>query len=266
MNTRLREDLHHFEKLANFRDIGGLQTVDGRVMKAGLLYRSDDISKMSQKDTEKLSTYNIKVVCDLRTPKRHRSKRLRHASNESFHLFNFPLHQDETQASRRMILDFFFRRSGGERFLEFSSGYYQHMAFKSTSQIKALITLLAQEENLPALIHCTAGKDRTGYIAALIQLFAGVPYETVLQEYLLTNHYYETRLETVAKIVNGVTLKRVSPARTKLILTAHQRFLDEVYQTMLKKYGSVAVYLREGCGIEESTLAKFKESLLEAQQ
>lgn len=264
MNTRQREVLHLFEKLANFRDIGGLQTIDGRVMKAGILYRSDDISKMTQKDAEKLSTYNIKVVCDLRTPKKHRSKRSRHAFNESFTLFNFPLHLEETQASRRMIFNFFFGRSGRERFLEFSSGYYQHMAFESTSQIKALITMLAQEENLPALIHCTAGKDRTGYVAALIQLFAGVPYETVAQEYLLTNHHYQTRLEKVAKIVNGVTLKRVSPERTKLILMAHQQFLDEVYQALMQKYGSVEVYLRDGCGMEESTLAKFKESLLEA--
>ncbi|HHP3706322.1 TPA: tyrosine-protein phosphatase, partial [Shigella sonnei] len=206
------------------------------------------------------------VVCDLRTPKKHRSHLSRHASNECFTLFNFPLHQEETEASRRMIFDFFFRRSGGEHFLEFSSGYYQHMAFKSSSQIKALITLLAQEENLPALIHCTAGKDRTGYIAALIQLFAGVPYETVAQEYLLTNRYYQARLEKVVKVVSGVTLNRDSPARTKTILMAHQRFLDEVYQAMLQKHGSVAVYLREGCGIEESTLAKFKESLLEAEQ
>lgn len=71
------------------------------------------------------------------------------APNESFTLFNFPLHLEETQA-----------------------------------------TMLAQEGNLPALIHWTAGKDRTGYVAALIQLYAGVPYETVLQHYLLTNHYY----------------------------------------------------------------------------
>ncbi len=232
-------------------------------MKTGMLYRSDDISRITEHDLERLIEYKIKVICDLRTPKEHQAKQSHILPHGQFHVFHIPLHLQETGASKRQWFDFFFGKSGDEHFKKFSRAYYHHMAIESTLQIREIITLVSREENLPALIHCTAGKDRTGYISAVIQLLAKVPYERVVQDYLLTNDYYKARLESVIKMMRWMTLFQVTPERMKLILMANREFLDEVYRGLMETYGSIEMYLNKGCGIELCTLRKFKELLLE---
>src|SRR5690606_32755446 len=125
----------------------------------------------------------------------------------------------------------------------FRKNYYHHIAFDRTTQIKEIITTLSHEEHLPALIHCTAGKDRTGYIAALIQLLVGIPYETVVEEYLMTNRFYESRMEKLIKMIKWITLFQVSPERMKLILMAQRVDLDEVHDNIIRNYGSIEAYL-----------------------
>lgn len=252
-----------FDKLVNFRDMGGLKTEDGRILKTGILYRSDDLSRMTENDLKNLDECRIKVICDLRSPKEHKTKQSRLLPHGRFRVMNMPLHLEGTQASKRQIIDFFFGRAGAEHFKKFSRAYYRYMAVESTLEIKKIIDLLAQEQNLPVLIHCTAGKDRTGFISALIQLIAGVPYPIVVQEYLVTNDLYKSRLEKLSKVMSWLTLFQVKPERIKLILMANKECLDEVFSDMLQKYGSIDRYLIRACGIDQSTLRKLRELILE---
>lgn len=263
MQRALGEMNLSFDKLVNFRDMGGLKTEDGRSLKTGVLYRSDDLSRMTENDLKKLDECRIKVICDLRSPKEHKSKQSRLLPHGRFRVMNMPLHLEGTQASKRQIIDFFFGRAGAENFKKFSRAYYHYMAVESTLQIKKIIDLLAQEQNLPALIHCTAGKDRTGFISALIQLTAGVPYPIVVQEYLVTNDLYKSRLEKLSKAMSWLTLFQVKPARIKLILMANKECLDEVFSDIIQKYGSIDMYLIRACGIEQGTLRKLKELILD---
>lgn len=96
-----------FDKLVNFRDMGGLKTEDGRSLKTGVLYRSDDLSRMTENDLKKLDECRIKVICDLRSPKEHKSKQSRLLPHGRFKVMNMPLHLEGTQASKRQIIDFF---------------------------------------------------------------------------------------------------------------------------------------------------------------
>ncbi|SET28811.1 tyrosine-protein phosphatase [Stigmatella erecta] len=249
-------------RLANFRDVGGLKTADGRTFRTGVLFRSGELSRMNAEDWVTLRGLGIQLICDLRSPGESQKRRLR-LTDASIRVVNIPIHEQATQdGSRRKLLGFLFGKAGGERFREFSRAYYHHIAFEQTARIREVITLLAGERNLPAVIHCTAGKDRTGFLAALIQLLAGVRYEEVMEDYLRTNDFFAPQLEKFLKVMRVLTLSQVSPERMRLILMAHPDFLDEVYGTLMKRYGSVETYLREACGIEQDTLRKLKDRLL----
>jgi protein-tyrosine phosphatase len=254
--------VHPFQRLSNFRDVGGLKTADGRTLRTGVLFRSDELSRLNAEDWVKLRGLGIQLICDLRSPGESQKRRLR-LPDESIRVVNVPLHEQATQdGSRRKLLGFLFGKTGGERFREFSRDYYHYIAFEQTARIREVITLLAGEQGLPAVIHCTAGKDRTGILVALIQWLAGARYEAVMEDYLRTNDSFALRLEKFIRVMRVLTLAQVSPERMRLILMAHPDFLDEVHGTLMKRYGSVETYLHEACGIEQDTLRKLKDRLL----
>ncbi|WP_437277969.1 tyrosine-protein phosphatase [Sorangium sp. So ce375] len=258
----IKEVVHPFQKLSNFRDIGGLKTADGRAVRAGVLFRSDAPHRLDAGDLVKLRGLGIKLICDLRSPEESQKKRLR-LPDGSIRTVCVPLHEQATQdGSRKKLLGFLFGKTGDDRFREFSRGYYHHMAFEQTGRVREIITLLSEEQNLPALIHCTAGKDRTGFLAAVIQLLVGVPYEVVMEDYLRTNDYFGPRLEKLIKVMRVATLAQVSQERLRLILMAHPEFLNEVHENIVKQYGAIEGYLREACGLEHDTLQKLKDRLL----
>jgi protein-tyrosine phosphatase len=258
-----REVAAPFDKLSNFRDVGGLQTVNGQTFKSGMLFRSDELSRATARDLARLQALDLKLICDLRSPQEGRMRQSRRLREGSIQIAHIPLHAQATQdGSRRKLLGFLFGKSGGEQFRAFSRDYYHHIAFEQTSRIRELITLLAKEGNLPALIHCTAGKDRTGFVAAVIQLLVGVPHEVVMAEYLRTNDSFAPRLEKAIKVMRVVTLFQVSPERMRLILMAHPEFLAEVRDRIFAEHGSIEGYLRDACEIDRDTLQRLKAHLL----
>ncbi|MDC0711203.1 tyrosine-protein phosphatase [Stigmatella sp. ncwal1] len=263
-DRELRQIVHPFQRLSNFRDVGGRKTADGRTFRTGVLFRSDELSRLNAGDLVKLQGLGIKLICDLRAPRESQKRRLRLPA-ASIRVVNVPLHEQATHdGNRRKLLGFLFGKTGGERFREFSSAYYHHLAFDQTARIREVITLLSGEQSLPALIHCTAGKDRTGFVAALIQLLVGVPVEGVMEDYLRTNDFFGPRLEKFIQVMRIMTLFQVSPERMRLIAGAHPEFLNEVLSTLMARYGSVESYLREACGIDQDTLQRLKERLLSA--
>jgi protein-tyrosine phosphatase len=254
--------VHPFEKLSNFRDVGGLRTGDGGVLKTGVLFRSEELSRLTERDAATLREFGIRSICDLRSPEESRKKAARLADGTAIRVVNIPLHDPDQESSRTRLLGFLFGKTGGDRYREFGKSYYHHLAFERTSRMREILTMLSKEENLPALIHCSAGRDRTGFVAAVIQLFAGVPYETVMEEYLRTNDYFGPRLDRFVAALRVMTLFLVPAERVRSIAMAQPEFLHEVYERILQNYGSVEGYLGEGCAIERDTLEELKRRLL----
>lgn len=252
-----------FEKVSNFREIGGLRTVSGQTVRTGAVYRSGELSRMTSRDLTQLQQLGIKLICDLRSPKESRKKQPRWTPDNRIPVVNIPLHEPATHdLSHRAVLGFLLARNGAERFNEFGRAYYRHIAFDQTSRVREVLTLLSQPGHLPAVIHCTAGRDRTGYIAALLQLLAGVPYDSVRKDYLRTNDYFAPRLEKMIRVTRILTLFQVSRERLRLIVTARPDFLDEVQEAIIAKYGSVEEYLAAACQMSPDTLQTLKRALL----
>ncbi|WP_121663767.1 tyrosine-protein phosphatase [Metabacillus litoralis] len=255
--------IQHFEKIYNFRDIGGIKTEQGSTLKQGVLYRSDKLSSMTPSDLEKLKKFKIKTILDLRSEKEYNKNKPILLSAEEINSVNIPLLPIETQdANFRKFLSFLFRKTGADDFKNFTREYYHSIAFYQTPQIKKILTLISDDKNWPVLINCSAGKDRTGIIASIIQSLVQVPYQKVLEEYLLTNDYYKHRLDIFIKVMRWMTLFHVSPERTEFILKAHPEVLEQLYTNIKERFGTIEAYLMEACQLEVEILDRLKQNLV----
>jgi protein-tyrosine phosphatase len=256
--------MHRFEQLHNFRDIGGCETLDGRRLRTGVLFRCAELHRASARDLAQLRELGIKLICDLRSPDESERKQPRKWWSPAPRLINVPLHDPAIHdGQRRKILGFLWGTAGVARFQAFCRLYYQHLAFERAARIGEVLTLLASAENQPALIHCAAGKDRTGVIAAFVQLLLGVPFATVRTEYLRTNEDIGPRLE---RLLATLRLTKLSPplsARMRLIMTTHPEYLVEIHERIVATHGSFEQYVGQECRLNRETIEQLRRRLLE---
>jgi len=257
------ENLVKFDGLYNFRDIGGFITNDGRVMKKGMLFRSDELSRLSVKDIDIFNDFNIKLICDLRTDQERKSKPSKILSEQAIKVKNISIQDRSQEFTRFEFFKFLVSKSNSVNFERMMKEMYYNMAFINNSKINEVITLLSKQNHLPALIHCTGGKDRTGFISALIQLLVGVPYHKVMEEYLYSNHLIEPKMKKVEKMIKWMSLFQVSSEKIKPMLEVREEYLDDVYHEIIKQYGDIDTFLCEGCRIKQESLSTLKNMLLE---
>lgn len=253
-----------FDQLYNFRDLGGCAAGAGRRLRTGVLFRCSELQRATPRDLAQLRDLNLALICDLRSPRESARKQPRLPWAPAPRLVNVPLHDpNHHDAQRRRILGFLLRADGVERFRAFCRLYYQHLAFERATRIGEAITLLASPENQPALIHCAAGKDRTGLVVAFIQLLLGVPLATVRAEYLRTNDEVGPRLE---RLIDTLYLRALSPAlseRLRLIVTTDPEYLVEIHDQIVASHGSVERFAIEVCGVRPQVVEQLRDGLLE---
>lgn len=254
---------YQFDGLYNFRDIGGLETEDGRNMRTGLLYRSDELSRLSGQDLEQMHQLGIRLVCDLRTPKEQQSKPSKLLNREGIKVVTFSVFDQSQEYSRFEFFKFLAGKSVHINFEQIMTDLYHTLAFSSGNEIKGIISLLADQNNLPALIHCTGGKDRTGFTAAIIQLLCGVPYEKVMDHYLFSNEVIAPRMKKIEMYIRWMSLFRVKPDKIKPVLEVRREYLHVAYEEIIRQYGDIENYLASVCELDREVMMKLRSMLVE---
>ena len=248
------------ESINNFRDFGGYRTRNATCIKEGLLYRSGDLSKATDADLEHLSSLGIKTVCDLRSEGERRREPDRVPTARPFTFFNIPMRPivEYHGRSLKRLLSLMF---GSERRMDYVAESYQAYREYATSylpQLKALFRRISNPENLPVLIHCSAGKDRTGVVASLIQLVLGVSVETAMDDYLKTNGTLSAYTEDVFRRLSklgyfGVPWKRLYIP----LFDARRDFLNAALEQVKEEFGAVDEWFRRGLGFSEKEQLAF---------
>jgi len=242
------------ESIINFRDFGSYSTSNGTHIKKGLLYRSGDLSKATDTDLEYLSSLDIKTICDLRSESERKNEPDRVPTARPFTFFNIPMRPiiDYHARSLRRLVSLMF---GEERHLDYiaeSRQAYREYAINYLPQLKALFQRISEPENLPLLIHCSAGKDRTGVVSSLIQLVLGVPLETVMEDYLKTNEYMNVYKKDVYRRLSrlgifGIPWKKMYGP----LFAARSDFLNAAIAQVKEEFGAVDEWFRRGLGLSE---------------
>ncbi|CEG28344.1 tyrosine-protein phosphatase [Bacillus sp. B-jedd] len=252
-----------FEKIHNFRDIGGLPTSDGRRMKSGLLYRSDELSRLSGMDLAKLESLGLKMICDLRTVHEQKSRPDRIPGHWGIKEVHIPIYHGSQDFTHMEFIKFLNTNPKSIDFADIIRDFYECLVKERTEEIRKVFELAAGEENLPALIHCTGGKDRTGFLSALFQQLAGVPRDIITKQYLLSNERVGAKMKKTGRMIRMMSLYRIPIEKIQPMLAVNEKHLDYALGYILEEYGSVEAYLHQGCGIKQDSINKLKRMLVE---
>jgi protein-tyrosine phosphatase len=259
-----REPLH-LVGIPNFRDVGGHATEDGGKVRTGVLYRSVALDQASEADLEALSTLGIRTVFDLRTAieRQRRPDRLpadaKHIaldllvdSGEADPAAVFALMEDPPRASRELA------DGGTERF--YLATYRDMIRLRSArAGYAALLRALAQAETSPALVHCTTGKDRTGWVVAAILLFLGVHHDDVVRDYLVSDLQIR---RAFGHVVEAFVARGGARAVIEPLMSVQVGYLDAALGVMHDEYGTVERYFSEGLGLDAETLRTLRASMV----
>ncbi|HEY5774815.1 MAG TPA: tyrosine-protein phosphatase [Xanthomonadales bacterium] len=246
------ERVIHLKGTTNTRDIGGYQNSAMGTLRWGQIIRSDNLSRLTTGDFQKLEEIGIKTVIDLRTQKEHDQSPTVWTGDKPPRFFHFPVGDSDNDwftAQRKMMKR---NRFSQEQSLEHMIEGYRMIAEEGASSYRKLMEIVLDESNWPVLIHCSAGKDRSGIAVALILESLNIDRETIMEEYLLTNEI--SRIEEKAVFLSkesksssrGNKFSKGTPASAWLpIVGVDARMLEAFYARVDERYGSMEAYLTE---------------------
>lgn len=245
----------------NFRDLGGYATEDGHHVRWGLLFRSGDLSELSGTDLERMRALGLRLVCDFRGADERAAApdRLPSADPPAVAELEISDPSFSAQGLRASI-------ASGDASLDLRAVLIEAnrlFATRFAPQYAAMFDRITRPENLPALLHCTAGKDRTGFASALVLRALGVPMETVEEDFLLTNHYTAAKIERTLLVIRLTSLLRADPERIRPALGVEPAYLEAAFGEIAAGWGSFDAYRRDALGLDDARLAAFRALALE---
>jgi len=247
--------------MPNFRDAGGRRTLDGATMRTGVLYRSDQIPVLTAEDLQALAGVGLRYVYDLRTE----AERAMLPGGRVPGATHVPLDvlADDRQSMAARLLRLLADPGPAESLLGEGRGVAMFVAsYRSFVELpsaqaafRQLFEGLADAERLPAMLHCTTGKDRTGWACASLQLLLGVPREEVVEDYLESNRRI---LHKYAPHIAAFAAQGGDPAILEPVLGVREEYLDAAIEAALGAHGSIEGYFRRGLGLDDATLGALK--------
>ncbi|WP_378731911.1 tyrosine-protein phosphatase [Nocardia brasiliensis] len=213
----------------NARDIGGYRTIGGQTVRTGLVYRTGQLNNATPADLAELSSRQVRVVDDLRTA------------------YERAIGPDRVPAGATANWDDVIGQAPPEVLISTLTGgdslYRAFITAPGASQAFSPVLRDIIDTDGAVLFHCTAGKDRTGWTAAVLLTLLGVDRDTVSQDYLLSNQY---RNAAPGDTLNGV----------------QQSWLDAAFDQANQTYGSFDNYVREGLKLSDADIAALRTKLL----
>ena len=256
-----RERLIQLEGALNFRDLGGYSAGDGRTVRWERVYRSDALHELTDADLETLRGLGLRAVYDLRRPIERERQPTVLPDDHGHRIVHLVVGDNPEGDSQPELIDQVLTGALPEADDSFMVDLYVKMLEAGAPAFGRLLTHLTDEEGLPALFHCAAGKDRTGVAAALLLSVLGVDRETVLDDYELSTVYRSnSRIESLRPTLEaaGVDVEKVRP-----FLSARRPVLAGALDHVDREYGGVTPYLRGPAALSDATLSRLRDLLLE---
>jgi protein-tyrosine phosphatase len=235
---------------SNFRDLGGYRTAGGQTVRRGRIYRSANLAGLTPEDHAVVAALALRNVCDFRGDEECASAPTPLDAIATPVLHRLTIHP-RIGASLRDLVNT--GRATNTSARDIMLQVYRAYAIDHAGVYRRLFALLLDESNYPLLFHCSAGKDRTGFGAALILRLLGVPEADVLEDYLLTNRLYR-----------GVSHLSDLPDDMRLVVSAvHADYLAEAFAAIDSQFGSIDRYAEAALGLGRDERHRLQRLLLD---
>jgi protein-tyrosine phosphatase len=253
---------HRFERIANFRDLAGHTTRDGRRLAPGRLLRSGHLGRASNADVETLTGLGLRKIYDFRTAADiavDGADRL--PSGAESVLLPMP-----DPAQGRGIREIIEESGPDDLETHFGDGKAEAMMIESAAGLVrerrepygVFLRALAEPSGLPGLFHCSAGKDRAGWAGSVVLLTLGVPEDQVIEQYLLSNRataQIADSQKTHGREIWGEVLRPLLEVRLE--------YIEASFTAVREEWGDFEGYLEQGLGITEEQREAIRKNLLD---
>lgn len=247
------------EGALNFRDLGGLPTEDGRRVKHRHLFRSDSLARLTEADLAIVRELEIRLLVDLRSegervrdpnrwPSGHQAEFLNLSSSDRGGDFRRILTEDPSPAGARRAM----------------MANYRAKPREFASLLPTLFGRLVDPDRLPVIIHCHAGKDRTGFVVAMLLAALGVRREAIRDDYALTAQYWkiDEGLDRYIAMMTGLTGHVPTAETVSVFNVADPVFIDIALDTIEDEHGEIEAYL-DVAGVTPTMRTALRTTLLE---
>jgi len=240
----------------NLRDIGGYETSDGRHVRVGCVFRSDELHALTDADLETVAALGIRVVFDLRNIDERTARPNRLPDGVELLERVTPSTQGPTRSTEEQIVDNELPMADDAEF----AGVYRRLLEILAPELKVILERAVEAPAYPLLFHCAAGKDRTGIATAVLLGLLGVPHDVILDDYELTTRFFTARkMEALAghMVEHGITEERLRP-----LLEARRPVLAALLDHVRDQWGGFDGYAREHVRLDDGFPERLRASLL----
>lgn len=242
----------------NFRDLGGYHTQDGRMVAKRKIFRSSALSRLSKEDHEIIRALGIRAIYDFRANEERIQRPSALPENMPIDIWS----REYAGSAGNILTKMAAPGGSAEASRKLMVKAYRTLPYEQAEAYRMLFLHLAEGE-LPVLFHCSAGKDRTGIAAALLLEVLGVPRATIIEDYLLTELFFEQGLEIALHALGTKALHDVPQEIWEPLMRADQIYIETLFETVEARHGSVAGYLREVLGLDDAIETQLRARLCE---
>jgi len=253
----------------NFRDLGGYETVDGRTVKWGEVYRSGELPGLTDEDVDKLAELGLRTVVNFLLPEeieKEGSDRLPEGTRE----VPRPISGDRAAQQTMMVTSAIMAAEFDKVPPEINPEFHRLLVDEGRDVYAALLRDIVDPANRPLAFHCSHGIHRTGTATAILLSALGVPWETIREDYLLSNEYRRgdvseelDRIRRMAAQKKGIAPEEVDMTNVEAFYVLDGAYIDGALAAAVEGWGSMDGYIREGLGLTDEGIDRLKAELLE---
>ena len=236
------------EGVSNFRDMGGYRTASGESVKWRTFFRSDTLSSLTDADIATVCELGVNTAVDLRYGDERAEEPSRFLNHDQVEVLELGL---DERPGVSFLDSFQAAPDAAETARTYLTENYSNYPFLYAKGYGTLMRRLAAGDRV--IVHCTAGKDRAGTAAALVLSALGVPRETVFEDYLLTNQYWDRA---------GRERPGMDPETVASIFSAREEYLTAAFAAIEGQCGTVESYLKEVLGLDDAARAALRSACL----
>jgi protein-tyrosine phosphatase len=247
----------------NFRAVEPYPGADGRHLRPNIIFRSGELSRLSEDDLRTLRSLNLRLVCDLRSGAEQAEYVSRWPDGSAHRSLDLP-DREETNASPDKLFSIIKSLPGEAGGLQAMHMLYRRKPRAFAGNLKRLFAAIIAGDSLPLLVHCHAGKDRTGFMVAMLLAAAGVSRADILQDYETTARFFPVEEETAQMVAWA---KRayghdIAHAAARPMVEARGAYLEASLAEIDLSFGGIDAYLAETVGLTASDRSHYQQLVL----